>query len=59
MAPKSVFFFLQILRRCGGSVELVDVSNELPELVCRPGLKKWKVSCYLLQKHVSLSCLKF
>nr|XP_016440804.1 PREDICTED: tRNA (cytosine(34)-C(5))-methyltransferase-like [Nicotiana tabacum] len=29
--------------RCGGSVELVDVSGELPQLVRRPGLKKWKV----------------
>uniref|UniRef100_A0A7N0TTI2 SAM-dependent MTase RsmB/NOP-type domain-containing protein n=1 Tax=Kalanchoe fedtschenkoi TaxID=63787 RepID=A0A7N0TTI2_KALFE len=33
----------EILRRCEGSVELLDVKNELPELVRRPGLKKWKV----------------
>ncbi|GAA0145806.1 RNA methyltransferase [Lithospermum erythrorhizon] len=33
----------EVLRRCGGSVELVDVSAELPELVRRPGLKKWRV----------------
>ncbi|XP_052188325.1 uncharacterized protein LOC127798767 [Diospyros lotus] len=33
----------EILRRCEGSVELVDVSNEFPQLICRPGLKKWKV----------------
>ncbi|KAL1183045.1 hypothetical protein V6Z11_A02G155200 [Gossypium hirsutum] len=33
----------EILRRCGGSVELVDVSNELPQLIRRPGLTKWKV----------------
>ncbi|CAN4097302.1 unnamed protein product [Withania somnifera] len=33
----------EILRRCGISVELVDVSSELPQLVRRPGLKKWKV----------------
>ncbi|XP_020537968.1 RNA cytosine-C(5)-methyltransferase NSUN2 isoform X2 [Jatropha curcas] len=33
----------EILRRCGGSVELVDVSGELPQLVRRPGLRKWKV----------------
>ncbi|KAJ7956790.1 tRNA (Cytosine(34)-C(5))-methyltransferase [Quillaja saponaria] len=33
----------EILRRCGGSVELVDVSNEILQLVRRPGLKKWKV----------------
>ncbi|KAF5200787.1 Ribosomal rna small subunit methyltransferase f [Thalictrum thalictroides] len=33
----------EILRRCGESVELLDVSTELPQLVRRPGLKKWKV----------------
>ncbi|KAF8012244.1 hypothetical protein BT93_I0394 [Corymbia citriodora subsp. variegata] len=33
----------EILRRCGASVELVDVSRELPRLVRRPGLRKWKV----------------
>lgn len=33
----------EVLRRCGGSIELVNVSNELPELIRRPGLKKWKV----------------
>ncbi|KAA8530822.1 hypothetical protein F0562_005553 [Nyssa sinensis] len=33
----------EILRRCGGSIELVDVSSELPQLIRRPGLKKWKV----------------
>ncbi|KAG2716682.1 hypothetical protein I3760_03G138900 [Carya illinoinensis] len=33
----------EILRKCGGSLELVDVSCELPQLVRRPGLKKWKV----------------
>lgn len=33
----------EILRRCGGSVELVDVSSELPQLVRRPGLRNWKV----------------
>ncbi|KAH9612105.1 hypothetical protein KSS87_002585 [Heliosperma pusillum] len=33
----------EILRRCGDSVELIDVSGELPQLVRRPGLKKWKV----------------
>ncbi|KAM1074081.1 hypothetical protein EV1_018846 [Malus domestica] len=35
----------EILRRGGGSVELIDVSSELPHLVRRPGLKKWKVGC--------------
>ncbi|KAL5206859.1 hypothetical protein ABZP36_035068 [Zizania latifolia] len=33
----------EILRRCGDSVELLDVSAELPELVRRPGLTTWKV----------------
>ncbi|KAK6125801.1 hypothetical protein DH2020_040457 [Rehmannia glutinosa] len=33
----------EVMRRCGGSIELVDVSTELPQLVRRPGLKKWKV----------------
>uniref|UniRef100_A0A5B7BVM7 Putative tRNA (Cytosine(34)-C(5))-methyltransferase n=1 Tax=Davidia involucrata TaxID=16924 RepID=A0A5B7BVM7_DAVIN len=33
----------EILRRCGGSIELLDISSELPHLVRRPGLKKWKV----------------
>ncbi|KAG6773516.1 hypothetical protein POTOM_020798 [Populus tomentosa] len=32
-----------ILRKCGGSVELVDVYRELPQLVRRPGVRKWKV----------------
>ncbi|KAG8383552.1 hypothetical protein BUALT_Bualt04G0025500 [Buddleja alternifolia] len=33
----------KLLRRCGGAIELLDVSTELPQLICRPGLKKWKV----------------
>ncbi|KAI3865536.1 hypothetical protein MKW98_002840 [Papaver atlanticum] len=33
----------EILRRCGGSVELLDVSTEFPQLVRRPGIKSWKV----------------
>ncbi|XP_014494471.1 tRNA (cytosine(34)-C(5))-methyltransferase [Vigna radiata var. radiata] len=33
----------EVLRRCGGSIELVDVSSELPQLTRRPGLKRWKV----------------
>ncbi|XP_026416639.1 tRNA (cytosine(34)-C(5))-methyltransferase-like [Papaver somniferum] len=33
----------EILRRCGESVELLDVSTELPQLVRRPGIKSWKV----------------
>ena len=43
--------FLQILRKCGGSLELVDVSGELPQLVRRPGIKKWKVSSWVLVLH--------
>ena len=34
---------LQVLRRCGGSVKLVDVSSELSQLIRQPGLKRWKV----------------
>ncbi|XP_031491987.1 uncharacterized protein LOC116258757 isoform X1 [Nymphaea colorata] len=40
----------EILRRSGGSVELLDVSAELPQLIRRPGLKTWKVrdkGCWL------------
>ncbi|KAF8747768.1 hypothetical protein HU200_013176 [Digitaria exilis] len=33
----------ELLRRSGNSVELLDVSGELPELVRRPGLSSWKV----------------
>lgn len=33
----------ELLRRSGNSVELLDVSNELRELVRRPGLSTWKV----------------
>ncbi|XP_022978420.1 tRNA (cytosine(34)-C(5))-methyltransferase-like isoform X1 [Cucurbita maxima] len=33
----------ELLRKSEGSLEVVDVSNELPQLVRRPGLKKWKV----------------
>ena len=44
LVPMSVF--PKILRKCGGSVELVDVSSELPQLVRRPGVRKWKV-CYV------------
>ncbi|KEH20796.1 tRNA (cytosine(34)-C(5))-methyltransferase-like protein [Medicago truncatula] len=33
----------EVLRRCGESVKLVDVSSELPQLIRRPGLKRWKV----------------
>ncbi|KAF6170326.1 hypothetical protein GIB67_043016, partial [Kingdonia uniflora] len=33
----------EVLRRCGGAVELLDVSTELLHLSRRPGLKTWKV----------------
>ncbi|KAM3294309.1 hypothetical protein ACQJBY_037293 [Aegilops geniculata] len=34
----------ELLRRSGSSVELLDVSTELRELVRRPGLSTWKVN---------------
>ena len=33
----------EILRRTKGSFELLDVSNQLPELKRRPGMKTWRV----------------
>uniref|UniRef100_M4B8D2 SAM-dependent MTase RsmB/NOP-type domain-containing protein n=1 Tax=Hyaloperonospora arabidopsidis (strain Emoy2) TaxID=559515 RepID=M4B8D2_HYAAE len=33
----------ELLRRAGGSLELLDVSKKLPELVVRPGRSKWRV----------------
>ncbi|XP_047971927.1 RNA cytosine-C(5)-methyltransferase NSUN2-like [Salvia hispanica] len=33
----------ELLRRCKGTVELLDVSTELPQLARRPGIKTWKV----------------
>ncbi|CAH9143091.1 unnamed protein product [Cuscuta epithymum] len=33
----------EVLHRCGQCVELLDVSIEIPHLIRRPGLKKWKV----------------
>ncbi|KAG8087340.1 hypothetical protein GUJ93_ZPchr0010g10498 [Zizania palustris] len=43
----------ELLRRSGNSVELLDVSNKLPELVRRPGLSTWKVQDkgYWFQNH--------
>lgn len=49
--------FLQILR-CGSSVELVDVSDKLPELIRRPGLKKWKVNSTLKQRETVMENFK-
>ncbi|XP_061344392.1 uncharacterized protein LOC133290324 [Gastrolobium bilobum] len=34
----------EVLQRCGGSVKLLDVSSELPQLIRRSGLKRWKVN---------------
>jgi 16S rRNA C967 or C1407 C5-methylase (RsmB/RsmF family) len=33
----------EVLRRCGGALELVDVSDILPALKRVPGLTTWKV----------------
>ncbi|KAH9558782.1 hypothetical protein CY35_06G025200 [Sphagnum magellanicum] len=33
----------EILRASGGSMELLDVSSELPELKRRPGMMSWKI----------------
>jgi len=33
----------ELLERCGGAVELVDVSGEMTELRRLPGMKHWKV----------------
>ncbi|TVU05454.1 hypothetical protein EJB05_48618, partial [Eragrostis curvula] len=52
----------ELLRRSGNSVELLDVSNELPGLVRRPGLITWKVSVYkynpLITFHLMLTLAK-
>ena len=50
-------YLLQILRRCGVSVELVDVSDELPQLIRRPGLTKWKVSYHFTKSILGYSIL--
>ncbi|KAK4394029.1 RNA cytosine C(5)-methyltransferase NSUN2 [Sesamum angolense] len=34
----------EVLRRCGGSIELVDVSTELPQLARRPDVPKYRRS---------------
>lgn len=50
----------QILRRCGDSVELLDVSNELPELARRPGLSTWKVSIHVSKTiHIKYIMMSF
>ncbi|KAG7377246.1 hypothetical protein PHYPSEUDO_011966 [Phytophthora pseudosyringae] len=33
----------ELLRRAGGSLELLDVSKKMPQLVARPGRCKWRV----------------
>ena len=39
-----------LLRRCGGSLELVDTSHMLPKLRRRSGLKTWKVAVEIKTK---------
>eukprot|EP00798_Chlamydomonas_sp_ICE-L_P013849 gene13849-19772_t len=36
----------ELLLRCGGAMELMDVSHELPELKRLPGISHWKVKDY-------------
>lgn len=33
----------ELLVRCGGALELLDVSQQLPELKRLPGKRKWRV----------------
>jgi 16S rRNA C967 or C1407 C5-methylase (RsmB/RsmF family) len=33
----------ELLVRCGGSLQLLDVSTQLPELKRLPGKRKWRV----------------
>jgi hypothetical protein len=35
--------YLQVLRRCKGAFELVDVSDHLPGLRRLPGMQRWRV----------------
>ncbi|KAI5417725.1 hypothetical protein KIW84_042367 [Lathyrus oleraceus] len=42
----------EVLRRCGESVKLLDVSSELPQLIRRPGLKKWESIFELIEAFV-------
>ena len=34
---------MELLRRCKGNLEIVDVADKLPGLIRRPGLTSWKV----------------
>ena len=34
---------MQVLRRCKGAFELVDVSDHLPGLRRLPGMQRWRV----------------
>lgn len=34
---------MELLRRCKGNLEIVDVADKLPGLIRRPGLTNWKV----------------
>jgi len=45
------------LRTLKGSLKLVDVSGELPELKRKPGISKWKIQDKDLQWYTSHSSL--
>eukprot|EP01147_Barroeca_monosierra_P005357 gene5357-7108_t len=48
-----------LLRRCKGSVELLDVSDYFPALVRHPGLSKWEVFDDNMNIHQSFeSCMR-
>ncbi|WOK96254.1 multisite-specific tRNA:(cytosine-C(5))-methyltransferase isoform X1 [Canna indica] len=44
----------EVLRRSGGSIKLLDVSDELPGLIRRPGLITWKIK----DRGIWLACYK-
>jgi tRNA (cytosine34-C5)-methyltransferase len=33
----------ELIKRCGGAIEIVDASDRVPELLRRPGLSTWRV----------------
>ena len=45
----------QILRRCGGALELVDCAKKFPGLITRPGLSSWKVGVQVTDRAVEAS----
>ena len=42
----------QILRRCGGALELVDCSGKFPQLKTRKGLTTWKVAAQVTDREM-------